>query len=34
MAGRQVIVGDEVVMATPKGSGAYSEAAVCGAIGG
>ncbi len=33
-AGRQVVVGDEVVMATPKSSGAFSQAAVCAAIGG
>jgi len=33
-AGRQFSVGDELVMATPKGSNAYSEAAVCEAIGG
>jgi hypothetical protein len=34
MAGRQFFVGDELVLVTPKGSNAYSEAAVCEAIGG
>jgi hypothetical protein len=33
-AGRQVVLRDEVLMATPRGSAAFSQAAVCEAIGG